>query len=137
MLYEQSLSEKPSDDFKRYAELGLEIKPTHSLFLHAYGYWLARSQDEIMAHNRLAVNYNYVEYYEKAYENASDENMLTTMSLILQDVHLVRNYYEGSIRQINHLIQFDLRPNLDLTEPRWEIYKITLSFPYKGFVKLL
>ena len=39
-----------------------------------------------------------------------------------------RDYYGSSLWQINHLIQLDPKPNLELKEPRWEIYKISLSF---------
>ena len=34
------------------------------------------------------------------------------------------------LRQINHLIQIDEKPNLELKEPRWEIYKISISFNF-------
>ena len=36
------------------------------------------------------------------------------------------------LRQINHLIQIDEKPNLELKEPRWEIYKISISFSFQS-----
>ena len=39
-----------------------------------------------------------------------------------------------SSRQINHLIQFDEKPNLEIQEPRWEIYKISISFSNAEFL---
>ena len=41
-----------------------------------------------------------------------------------------RDYYTPSLRQINHLIQIDEKPNLELMEPRWELYKISISFQH-------
>ena len=39
-----------------------------------------------------------------------------------------RDYFTESLRQINHLIQIDEKPNVQLTEPEWELYKISISF---------
>ena len=51
--------------------------------------------------------------------------------LILQTVKFhegERNCFTPSLRQINHLIQLDGKPNLELLEPKWELYKISISF---------
>ena len=40
----------------------------------------------------------------------------------------IRDFYVESLRHINHLVQIDETPNLELKEPRCEIYKISLSF---------
>ena len=39
-----------------------------------------------------------------------------------------RDYFTESLRQIDHLIQIDEKPNVQLTEPEWELYKISISF---------
>ena len=39
---------------------------------------------------------------------------------------------KGSLKQINHLIQFDRQPNRELTETKEELYKISVSFPVTG-----
>ena len=41
-----------------------------------------------------------------------------------------RDYFTPSLRQFNHLIQIDEKPNLELVEPRWELYKISISFQH-------
>ena len=43
-----------------------------------------------------------------------------------------RDYFTASLRQINHLIQIDEKPNLEMMEPRWELYKISISFQHIG-----
>ena len=39
-----------------------------------------------------------------------------------------RDLFSPSLRQVNHLIQIDEKPNLELLEPKGELYKISLSF---------
>ena len=59
--------------------------------------------------------------------------------LILQHVKFyegIRDYYTPSLRQINHLIQIDEKPNLELMEPKWELYKISISFQETDTSKL-
>ena len=76
------------------------------------------------------IDYSYIEYLHKAMANATDASQENKMDLF----HLIkaregfRDYNDSSLRQINHLIQLDEKPNLELKEPRWEIYKISLSF---------
>ena len=47
---------------------------------------------------------------------------------VLESMHskIHRDYYSGSIKQFN-LEQIDLRPNWDLAEAKWDLFKITLS----------
>ena len=76
------------------------------------------------------MDYSYIEYLHKAMANATDASKEDKMDLF----HLIkghegfRDYYSSALWHINHLIQLDEEPNLDLKEPRWEIYKISLSF---------
>ena len=48
----------------------------------------------------------------------------------------IRDYSTPSLRQINHLIQIDEKPNLELMEPKWELYKISISFQETDASKL-
>ena len=46
-----------------------------------------------------------------------------------QNAQANHDYYTGSITEVKHLIQLDRSPCY-LDEPRWEVYKISLSFPF-------
>ena len=60
-----------------------------------------------------------------------------TWNMIL-DAESARDFFAvSSLRQFNHLIQFDDKPNFEIKEPRWEIYKISLTFPSTGKNQLL
>ena len=76
------------------------------------------------------MDYSYIEYLHKAMANATDASKVDKMDLfhLIKIQEGLRDYYGSSLRQINHLIQLDAKPNLELKEPRWEIYKISLSF---------
>jgi len=65
--------------------------------------------------------------------NATDTSKEYKMDLFHQTkTHEgIRDYHSRSLWQINHLIQLDEKPNLELKKPRWEIYKISLSFLVK------
>ena len=77
------------------------------------------------SHKRM--DYSYIEYLHKAMANTPKEDKMELFHLIKMHEGF-RDYYSSSLWQINHLIQLDEEPNLDLKEPRWEIYKISLSF---------
>ena len=89
-------------------------------------------QQENKKNNGCKVDYSYIKYFQKAYVNATDSDRKEYFLRILKSAEAERDYYHGTIRQIKHLIQIDTEPNHDLREPRWEIYKITLSFRYGG-----
>ena len=96
------------------------------LSLQSYGSFLQQKQF-LRKCPRSEVDYSYIEYYRKSADKRSD------FSLRLGQLHQVkyceveRDYFTGSLRQINHLIQIDEKPNLELKEPQWEIYKISIS----------
>ena len=73
-------------------------------------------------------DYDYVEYYQKSMKTCSDPEQKSIWFLRLKYHEALRDYFTQSLRHINHLIQIDEKPNLELTEPRCEIYKISLSF---------
>ena len=76
-------------------------------------------------------DYSYIDFYLKAYENETQPARKITLLHILRESEAERDFHSGSIRQINHLIQFDPKPNLELKEARQEIYKISVSFEPK------
>lgn len=74
-------------------------------------------------------DYTYIDLYKKSYEYESDPaTKKTTRLYVLRAEEARRDYHTGSLKSINHLIQFDQEPNLDLKKVRVEIYKITVSF---------
>ena len=77
-------------------------------------------------------DYSWIEYKRKAFENQTDPALKEKYLHRLQDVEARRDFHTGSLRPIDHLIQFDNNPNMELKEARWEIYKISISFAHKG-----
>ena len=73
-------------------------------------------------------DYEYIEYYKKAMANSTDLNTKTEFLYCVKHQEAYRDFYTESLRHINHLYQIDEMPNLELKEPRCEIYKISLSF---------
>ena len=74
-------------------------------------------------------DYDFIEYYRKAYENEDTLRGKETVLLSLQNAEVLRDFYKGTITEIKHLVQLDPTPNLELKEPKWELYKISISFP--------
>ena len=99
----------------------------------SYGTLLSTKQVNL---NPIEIDYSYIEYYKKAMVNIKDPS---EKERILQDVKFhegMRDYDTPSLRQINHLIQIDEKPNLELMEPKWELYKISISIQLKDNGKL-
>ena len=88
------------------------------------------------------IDYGYVAYFRKAMENSqedgsrdlSNRNLSHKEKLTRQTMfnEALRDYFTPSIRQISHLSHIDQQPNLELTEPKWELYKISVSFQTIG-----
>ena len=57
--------------------------------------------------------------------------------VLLKDAEARRDYNKGIMMDIKHLIQLDHKPYRDLTEAKWEIYKISISFEFQGFLIFL
>lgn len=72
------------------------------------------------------VDFGYIEFFRKAMMNQSnsDRKLDLKYQILLNEV--LRDFHKGSLWQIKHLIHIDGKPNLELVEPRWEIYKISL-----------
>ena len=82
----------------------------------SYGTFLCQKQ----AHLDPALkDYGYIEYFPERRNE-----------ILLNDTKFhesKRDYFTASLRQVNHLIQIG-KPNLELTEPKWELYKVSISF---------
>ena len=74
-------------------------------------------------------DYSYIEYYRKAVEN-SDAEQIFQYKHTLNLAEAVRDFRSGSLRRINHLIQYG-KPNMEIKEARWDIYKVSASFHFK------
>ena len=73
-------------------------------------------------------DYRYIDFFRKSY-NHDDDPVRKEITLHgIRDSEIRKEYFIGSIKQINHAIQFDQEPNRRLQEPQCEIYKITISF---------
>ena len=86
-----------------------------------------------MADKQLDVNpterdYAFLDYFRKAMMNDTHPCKKEIRLQMLKFNTGIRDYYIPSLRQIDHLIQIDEKPNLELMEPKWELYKISISF---------
>ena len=81
-------------------------------------------------------DFSYIEDFRNAYENETGDNKDLYLYM-LREAEVHRYYFTGSLWQINHLIQFDSKPNLELRAPKLEIYKISLSFTSMTLRKIL
>ena len=73
-------------------------------------------------------DYSYIDYLEKANNYNNDRKKEVAILNALREEKVRRDYHLSSLKQINHAIQFDQTPNLDLKEVRSEIFKITINF---------
>ena len=71
-------------------------------------------------------DYGFIEYFQKSIANGYP--MRTWNSVLIEFYEAQRDYYTQPFRHINYLIQIDKKPNLNLKEPRWEIYKVSITF---------
>ena len=119
---EKLLSMCESDDYERYAKMGLQIEPNNSWFLKRVGEALDRKQLYTPWSEK---DYSYIDFYRKSYENLTVKDADALHQL--RDAEARRDFWTGSIREIHHLIQ-QTPPNIELKEARCEIYKISVSF---------
>ena len=84
-----------------------------------------------------AKDYGYIEYFRKSIMNVPDCSHKDSVLLLIKFHESKREYFTASLRHVNHLIQIG-RPNLELMEPKWELYKISISFePIRKFYILI
>ena len=86
-------------------------------------------QDEFFEENTPPAqwDYSFVEYYRKAYENAQNDMAKYGAMITWRQGEARRDFYTGMIKEIKRLEHIDSTPNLELKEPKWEIYKITIT----------
>ena len=75
------------------------------------------------------MDYDYVDYYRKAYEYTDSCKEKEESLYDWRNAEALRDFYTGSVTEIKHLIQLDRTP-CDLKEPKWELYKISISFSF-------
>ena len=73
-------------------------------------------------------DYGYIDTLRKSIISEQDPCRKEDRSNKLKLHESERDYFTASLRPINHLIQIDQNPNLELAEPRWELYKVSISF---------
>ena len=76
-------------------------------------------------------NYEFINYYRKSYELETRPEQKESYFHQVLEREAFRDYHTESLRQINNLLQIDRKPNLELTEPKEELYKISVSFQPK------
>ena len=76
-------------------------------------------------------NYDFIEYFRKSYELMPNPECKELAYYQLLEHEAIRDYHIESLRQVNHLLQIDQQPNFELTEPKEELYKISVSFRHK------
>ena len=95
----------------------------------SYGHLLEGKQKAVDPAQK---NYGYIEYFQKSLKIVQDPSDKEKMFMHVKLHEARREFSTASLRQINHLIQIDAKPNLELTEPKWELYKISISFQEIG-----
>ena len=95
------------------------------LFLVSFADHLKRKQ---ISKDLAQWDFEYIGHYKKAMAKTTDPDGITKFFHRIKHYEALRDFSIQSLRQINHLVQIDEMPNLDLKEARCEIYKISLSF---------
>ena len=74
------------------------------------------------------IDYGYIDILRKSVISEPDTRQKENISMTIKWHEGKRDYFTSSLRPIRHLIQIDQKPNLELVEPRWELYKVSISF---------
>ena len=69
---------------------------------------MARAQEKFPPAER---DYSFIEYYRKAFEKETDPGVKEIYLHALQGSEARRDFHTGSLRPIDHLIQFDNKMN--------------------------
>ena len=94
-----------------------------------YGGWLQSKEEDVRPSIEPSKrNYDFIDYYRKSYELETDPEQKELYFHQVLEREAFRDYHTESLRQINNLLQIDREPNLELTEPKEELYKISVSF---------
>ena len=71
-------------------------------------------------------NFGFIEYFRRSYENETDATRANETLHLLRTSEAQRDYFHGDLKQIQNMIQIG-RPNYDLKEAQWELYKLSVS----------
>ena len=82
-------------------------------------------------------DWSFLEYQRKSVETEDEPERKSKMLHSLRHCEATKDFYTESIKQINPLIQFDPEPNIEITEARVELYKISISFDDGGNINYL
>ena len=83
------------------------------------------------------IDYGYIDTLRKSMISEQDPRWKEDRSNKLKLHESIRDYFTASLRPINHLIQIDRNPNMELEEPIWELYKVSISFqPIRKFDRI-
>ena len=74
-------------------------------------------------------DYGYIEYIRKSIPDDEEDSLKKSVLCSIKFHESTRDYFTASLRQVNHLIQIG-EPNLELSEPKWELYKVSISFQH-------
>lgn len=95
----------------------------------SYGSWLFNKQSGLYVNE---MDYSFLEFIRRAVEYETDEEKKLGYLHYLRRHEAIRDFFTGSIKQLNPLIQFDPEPNQGLKDTKVELYKISISFPSRG-----
>ena len=74
------------------------------------------------------IDYGYIDFLRKSLISEPDPRRKQLISNNIKWHESKRDYFTASLRPIQHLIQIDQNPNIELVEPKWELYKVSISF---------
>ena len=78
--------------------------------------------------DRSEKDYGYIDTLRESMISQPDPHLKAEISNRIKSAESERDYFTATLRPIKHLIQIDRNPNLELVEPRWELYKVSISF---------
>ena len=78
--------------------------------------------------DRSEKDYGYIDTLRESMISEPDPHVKEEVSNRIKWAESERDYFTATFRPIKHLIQIDRNPNLELVEPRWELYKVSISF---------
>ena len=72
-------------------------------------------------------DYSYMTLLARALENTSDPDLKKKYYAELVHSEAHRDYHMGSIKQFKSLVQIDERPDTEIKEAKWDLFKISMS----------
>ena len=109
--------------------MALRLEPEGVSELERHAAWLQSRQNNLSPSDW---DWSFLDYQRRAIANETDPEKSSGMIHCLRHCEATRDFYTGSIKQINPLVQFDPEPNHALTETKVELYKLSISFEAGG-----